>query len=198
MEIEELKAVVEGLLFASGDEGITVKQVCKVLDVSASAVEHIIEELTYDYERKDRGLMIMKSHEVLHLTTKPEHSNYFKKLLELPQTSRMSQAALETLAIIAYQQPITRTEIDEIRGVKSDRPVQTLLARSLIEEVGRKDSVGRPILFGTSKDFLTYFGLTSLGELPPLPEPTEDNTDNNEADLFFERFSDEIETNFNE
>ena len=172
MEIEELKAVVEGLLFASGDEGITIKQVCKVLEVSESAVEHILEELTYDYERKDRGLMIMKSHEVLHLTTKPEHSNYFKKLLELPQTSRMSQAALETLAIIAYQQPITRTEIDEIRGVKSDRPVQTLTARSLIEEVGRKDSVGRPILFGTSKDFLTYFGLTSLGELPPLPEPS--------------------------
>ncbi|MBR3120737.1 SMC-Scp complex subunit ScpB [Oceanobacillus profundus] len=199
MEIEELKAVVEGLLFASGDEGITIKQVCKVLEVSESAVEHILEELTYDYERKDRGLMIMKSHEVLHLTTKPEHSNYFKKLLELPQTSRMSQAALETLAIIAYQQPITRTEIDEIRGVKSDRPVQTLTARSLIEEVGRKDSVGRPILFGTSKDFLTYFGLTSLGELPPLPEPSEeDNTDSNEADLFFERFSDEIENNFNE
>ncbi|WP_339227928.1 SMC-Scp complex subunit ScpB [Oceanobacillus sp. FSL K6-2867] len=199
MEIEEIKAVVEGLLFASGDEGITIKQICKVLEVSESAVKHIIEELTYDYERKDRGLMIMKSHEVLHLTTKPEHSNYFKKLLELPQSSRMSQAALETLAIIAYQQPITRTEIDEIRGVKSDRPVQTLLSRSLVEEVGRKDSVGRPVLFGTSKDFLTYFGLTSLGELPPLPEPTEDdNTDNNEADLFFERFSDEIENNFNE
>ncbi|WP_337020231.1 SMC-Scp complex subunit ScpB, partial [Oceanobacillus massiliensis] len=112
--------------------------------------------------------------------------------------SSMSQAALETPAIIAYQQPITRTEIEDIRGVKSDRPVQTLLARSLIEETGRKDSVGRPILFGTSKDFLTYFGLTSLEELPPLPESDDSDDDSNEADLFFERFSDEIDKNLND
>ncbi|MGJ9456862.1 SMC-Scp complex subunit ScpB [Oceanobacillus sp. CF4.6] len=195
MEIDELKAIAEGLLFASGDEGITMKQLCRIMDIPDSAVQHIIEELKYDYERKDRGLMIMQSHEVLHLTTKPEHSNYFKKLLELPQASRMSQAALESLAIIAYQQPITRTEIEEIRGVKSDRPVQTLLSRSLIEEIGRKDSVGRPILFGTSKDFLTYFGLTSLEELPPLPESTEENEEANESDLFFERFNDEMSKN---
>ncbi|WP_010650743.1 SMC-Scp complex subunit ScpB [Oceanobacillus massiliensis] len=198
MEIDELKAVAEGLLFASGDEGITIKQLYRILDVSESAALHIIEELKFDYESSDRGLMIMQSHDVLHLTTKPEHSSYFKKLLELPQTSRMSQAALETLAIIAYQQPITRTEIEDIRGVKSDRPVQTLLARSLIEETGRKDSVGRPILFGTSKDFLTYFGLTSLEELPPLPESDDSDDDSNEADLFFERFSDEIDKNLND
>ncbi|WP_249871907.1 SMC-Scp complex subunit ScpB [Oceanobacillus saliphilus] len=193
MEIDELKAIVEGLLFASGDEGMTLKQICKVLELPESAVQHIIEELKYDYERKDRGLMMMQSHEVLHLTTKPEHSSYFKKLLELPQASRMSQAALETLAIIAYQQPITRTEIEEIRGVKSDRPVQTLLSRALIEETGRKETVGRPILFRTSKDFLTYFGLTSLEELPPLPEATETEEDTKEADLFFERFSNEMD-----
>nr|WP_306798721.1 SMC-Scp complex subunit ScpB [Oceanobacillus saliphilus] len=193
VEIDELKAIVEGLLFASGDEGMTLKQICKVLELPESAVQHIIEELKYDYERKDRGLMMMQSHEVLHLTTKPEHSSYFKKLLELPQASRMSQAALETLAIIAYQQPITRTEIEEIRGVKSDRPVQTLLSRALIEETGRKETVGRPILFRTSKDFLTYFGLTSLEELPPLPEATETEEDTKEADLFFERFSNEMD-----
>lgn len=195
MEIDELKAIVEGLLFASGDEGITMKQICGILDITKPAAEHIIDELKYDYEHMSRGLMIMQSHEVLHLTTKPEHSNYFKKLLEMPQTSRMSQAALETLAIIAYRQPITRTEIEEIRGVKSDRPVQTLLSRMLIEEMGRKDSVGRPVLFGTSKDFLTYFGLNSLEELPPLPEASDTDEDNQEADLFFERFSDEIEQN---
>ncbi|MFC4022896.1 SMC-Scp complex subunit ScpB [Oceanobacillus longus] len=195
MEIDDLKAIAEGLLFASGDEGITMKQLCRIMDIPDSAVQHIIEELKYDYERKDRGLMIMQSQEVLHLTTKPEHSDYFKRLLELPQASRMSQAALESLAIIAYQQPITRTEIEEIRGVKSDRPVQTLLSRSLIEEIGRKDSVGRPILFGTSKDFLTYFGLTSLEELPPLPESTEEDDEANEADLFFERVNDEMSSN---
>src|SRR5690625_1441484 len=137
--------------------------------------------------------MIIQSQQAYHLTTKPEHSNYFKKLLETPQTTKLSQAALETLAIIAYKQPITRVEIEEIRGVNSDRPVQTLVARSLVEEVGRKDAVGRPILFGTSKDFLTYFGLTSLEELPPFPETIDTKDIEQEADLFFERFA-QLET----
>src|SRR5699024_6194893 len=122
-----------------------------------------------------------------YLTTKPEHSHYLQKLLETPQPASMSQAALETLAIIAYQQPVTRAEIDEIRGVQSDRSVQTLLARSLIEELGRKDTIGRPLLFGTSKDFLTFFGLTSLEELPPLSDLDSDDLEK-EADLFFYQF----------
>lgn len=193
MEINEVKAIVEGLLFASGDEGITCKQLCKILEVNESAVMHLIDELKYDYEHTDRGIMILQSHHVFHLTTKPEHSSYYKKLLDTPQTTRMSQAALETLAIIAYKQPITRTEIEEIRGVKSDRPVQTLLSRFLIEEVGRRESIGRPILLGTSKDFLTYFGLTSLDELPPLPENTDTDELEQEADLFFERFNKQVE-----
>src|SRR5699024_9381495 len=96
-------------------------------------------------------------------------SSYLVKLLETPQSSKLSQAALETLAIIAYKQPITRIEIEEIRGVNSERAVRTLMARSLIKEVGRKEAIGRPILFGTTVDFLTYFGLVSLEELPPLP-----------------------------
>ncbi|WP_047980006.1 SMC-Scp complex subunit ScpB [Ornithinibacillus contaminans] len=187
--MKNVKAIVEGLLFACGDEGITIKELAKIMDISVKSVEHLIEELKYDYEHTSRGIMIMQSHDVFHLTTKPEHSEYYKKLLETPHASRMSQAALETLAIIAYQQPITRSEIDDIRGVKSDRPVQTLLARSLIEEVGRKDGVGRPVLFGTTKDFLTYFGLTSLEELPPLPENMEAHELEEEADLFFDRFS---------
>lgn len=195
MEIGHLKAVTEGLLFASGDEGITIKQLSKVLDIPEGAASHIIEELKFDYEHSNRGLLIMEANDILHLTTKPEHSQYFKKLLETPQSTKMSQAALETLAIIAYRQPITRAEIEEIRGVKSDGPVQTLLNRSLIEEMGRKDTVGRPILFRTTKDFLTYFGLTSLDELPPLPESESETEEVNsqEVDLFFERFSDDIE-----
>ncbi|MEN1969115.1 SMC-Scp complex subunit ScpB [Lentibacillus sp. N15] len=192
--MSELKAIVEGLLFASGDDGITVKQLAHILEVDPTTIEHILEELTYEYENTDRGIMIMRSHQLFHLTTKPEHSEYFKKLLETPQSSRMSQAALETLAIIAYRQPITRTEIEDIRGVKSDRPVQTLLSRSLIEEVGRRDGVGRPILFGTSKDFLTYFGLTSLDELPPLPQEVDQDAVEHEADLFFENFHTGIDT----
>lgn len=192
MEIGQLKAVVEGLIFASGDEGITVKQLCKILDITESAAIHLIEELKYDYDHTDRGLMMMESHDIIHLTTKPEHSHYFKRLLETPQSTKLSQAALETLAIIAYRQPITRTEIEEIRGVKSDGPVQTLVNRFLIEEMGRKETVGRPILFQTTKDFLTFFGLTSLEELPPLPENENDETTSQEVDLFFEKFNDEL------
>ncbi|MFS0672714.1 SMC-Scp complex subunit ScpB [Ornithinibacillus sp. 179-J 7C1 HS] len=195
--MKNVKAILEGLLFACGDEGITIRELAKIMEISEKAVEHLVEELKYDYEHASRGIMMMESHNVYHLTTKPEHSEYYKRLVESPQSSRMSQAALETLAIIAYRQPITRSEIDEIRGVKSDRPVQTLLARSLIEEVGRKDGVGRPVLFGTSKDFLTYFGLTSLEELPPLPDNFDPEEFEDEADLFFDHFNDLEEANNN-
>ncbi|TRM12612.1 SMC-Scp complex subunit ScpB [Lentibacillus cibarius] len=193
MEMNALKAITEGLLFASGDEGVTVSQLARILDITNEAVEHVLEELEYDYGNTDRGILLMRSHNGVHLTTKPEYSSYFKKLLESAQSSKMSQAALETLAIIAYQQPITRTEIEEIRGVKSDRPIQTLMNRSLIEEAGRKEGVGRPILFATSKEFLTYFGLTSLDELPPLPENFSEQEIEREANLFFENFHEPID-----
>lgn len=183
MELSQIKGIIEGLLFASGDEGITRKQLATTLDIKDTTVHHLLDDLKNDYHHMERGIMIMESNNALHLTTKPEHSAYFKKYLESPQASKLSQAALETLAIIAYRQPITRTEIEDIRGVKSDRPVQTLVARSLIEETGRKEGIGRPILYGTTKDFLTYFGLTSLEELPPLPE--EDDDFDKGADLFF-------------
>ncbi|WP_430785466.1 SMC-Scp complex subunit ScpB [Virgibacillus flavescens] len=189
MKNEELKAVLEGLLFASGDNGITVKQIINVMEVNQETVEYLLEELKFDYEHADRGIMIMQSQHSFFLTTKPQHNHFFQRLFENPKMNRMSQAALETLAIIAYQQPITRTEIDEIRGVKSDRPVQTLLSRTLIEEVGRRETIGRPVLFSTSKEFLTYFGLSTIEELPPLTESLEENSIENEADLFFENFN---------
>lgn len=187
------KGIVEGLLFASGDEGITMNQIAKVIDVSPDTVKHLIEELTFDYEHINRGMTIIQSNEIYHLTTKPEHNEYYKKLLQHPRTTRMSQATLETLAIIAYEQPITRVEIEEIRGVNSDYAVQTLLARSLIENVGRKESIGRPILFGTSKEFLTYFGLSSIDELPPLPNEIDKESVEKEADLFFRQLTDETD-----
>jgi len=190
VDINELKAIIEGILFVSGDEGVTVKQLCDILDLPEESVIHLLDELTYDYEHPVRGIRLLKSKDFYHLTTKPEHSLYFEKMLESPQSTRLSQAALEILAIIAYKQPITRVEIEEIRGVSSQRPLQTLVARSLIEEVGRKDTVGRPILFGTTKDFLTFFGLTSLDELPPLQEDFQPEQIQADADLYYERFQD--------
>ncbi|GAA0444019.1 segregation/condensation protein ScpB [Lentibacillus halophilus] len=185
MKMSELKAITEGLLFAGGDEGVTCKQLAAVLDMTIEQTGHVLEELQSDYEHTNRGILLMQSHHVYYLTTKPEHSSYVKKLLQTSSSSKLSQAALETLAIIAYLQPITRTEIEEIRGVKSDRPVQTLITRSLVEESGRKEEAGRPILFVTTKDFLTYFGLVSLEELPPLPETINEQEIEQEADLYF-------------
>lgn len=191
MSIEH-KGIVEGLLFASGDDGITVDQIRKVLGVTRETVEYLIEELKYDYEHVNRGMMIVQSNEVHHLTTKPEHNMYYKKLYDhKPRSSRMSQSILETLAIIAYRQPITRVEIEEIRGVNSNYAVESLLDRSLIQSVGRKEGMGRPILFGTSKEFLTYFGLTSLDELPALPNDIDSNSVKKEVDLFFRNAADE-------
>lgn len=189
MQQLNLKAVVEGILFVSGDTGITLKQLSNVLDITEKNIEELLKELTADYEDESRGMLIIQADKAYYLTTKPEHSSYLKKVLEIPQTSKLSQAALESLAIIAYKQPITRVEIEEVRGVNSDRPVQTLLARSLIEEVGRRDTIGRPILFGTGKDFLTYFGLTSLDELPPFPETVDKKGAEEEADLFFNQLN---------
>ncbi|RCW64867.1 SMC-Scp complex subunit ScpB [Saliterribacillus persicus] len=190
MEMKQFKAIIEGIIFASGDEGVTLKEIQKILELDNDILTHLIDELKYDYEEASRGIMLIESKHALHLTTKPEHSEYYQRLLDQTKTSRLSQAALETLAIIAYIQPITRTEIEEIRGVKSDRSVHTLLTRGLIEEQGRKEGIGRPVLFGTSIDFLTYFGLKSIEELPPLPENIQDMDIENEADLFFERFQD--------
>jgi len=181
-----MKGIVEGLLFASGDEGMTLQQLAKITQVSKEVVLHIIEELMYDYEHEQRGITIMQSNNIYHLTTKPEHNDYYKKMLQNPRKSRMSQAVLETLAIIAYKQPITKIEMEEIRGVNSDYAVQTLLARSFIEELGRKDTIGRPKMYGTTKEFLTYFGLSTLDALPPLPENIDEQLLDEEKNLFFD------------
>lgn len=186
MNEPKLKAVIEGLLFSSGHEGMTVKQISDVLEISQSDVDYLIEELVFDYEHANRGIKLANSQKKYYLTTKPEHNAYYKKMLESPNQTKLSQAALETLAIIAYNQPITRIEIEDIRGVNSDRAVQTLIARSLIEEKGRKNSVGKPVLFGTSIDFLTFFGLSSIEELPELPESINEVAIEQEADLFFD------------
>ncbi|MDQ0350898.1 segregation and condensation protein B [Alkalibacillus filiformis] len=184
MELAQLKGVFEGLLFASGDEGISMAQIKKVLSVNGETAEILLEELKYDYEHGQRGLSILEQKGVYYLTTKSEHALYFEKMQETNSSSKLSQAALETLAIIAYQQPITRVEIEDIRGVKSDGPIQTLVSRFLIEECGRKETSGRPILFQTTKEFLTFFGLTSLEELPPLPDENLQEAVQ-DADLFF-------------
>lgn len=189
MKLAKYKAIIEGLLFASGDEGVTFNQLTRILERPETMVHDLLTELATDYEQTNRGMMLVQTDNTYHLATKPEHGAYYQKMIESPHRTRLSQAALETLAIIAYAQPVTRLEVEEVRGVNSDRAIQTLQARDLVAEVGRKDTIGRPLLFGTTKAFLFFFGLTSLSELPPLAESVDEEKVNQEADLFLERLA---------
>lgn len=190
------KGILESLLFAAGDEGLSMKQVCSVLEIEEERAMGILEDLMQDYENDaDRGIYIVEIAGTFQLVTKKSNADYLKKLVESPHVSFLSQAALETLAIIAYKQPITRTEIEQIRGVKTERPIQTLASKGLVKEVGRAEGTGRAYLFGTTKEFLDYFGLKSIEELPPLPENIEDEFAQDEADLFFEKFQETLESN---
>ncbi|MDQ0157220.1 SMC-Scp complex subunit ScpB [Robertmurraya andreesenii] len=195
MEVINWNGILESLLFAAGDEGLSIKQLSQVLEIDMAFTQEILLQLTEDYNSDpNRGITIVQFGENYQLATKKEHSIYLKRLVESPTTSTLSQAALETLAIIAYKQPITRAEIEEIRGVKTERPLQTLIGKVLIKEVGRAEGTGRAILYGTTKEFLDYFGLRNLEELPPLPEKVEEEYVQEEADLFFEKFQETLET----
>jgi segregation and condensation protein B len=169
MDSIERKAVIEGLLFVAGSEGITGKQVAAILEIDVEEALDLLYDLQSDYENQRRGLMIAEVAGAFQLTTRVEHAPFIERLAQQPQPPGLSQAALETLAIIAYRQPITRAMIEEVRGVKSDRAINTLISKHLIQEVGRAEGPGRPILYGTTKDFLEYFGLRDLSELPPPP-----------------------------
>jgi segregation and condensation protein B len=182
LNLTEQKAIAEGLLFVAGEEGIYLEQLARVLEISVEEAVALVEELKQEYAQPNRGFQLVQYANAYRLTTKKEHALYYKKFVETPTSTSLSQAALETLAIIAYRQPITRAEIEDIRGVKTDKALQTLVSRLLIKEVGRAEGTGRPILYGTTKEFLDTFGLQTLEELPPLPEEGEDME---EADLFF-------------
>ncbi|CAH0345600.1 SMC-Scp complex subunit ScpB [Bacillus sp. CECT 9360] len=193
MEVINWKGILEALLFAAGDEGLSLKQISSVLEITDIQAVDIVESLKADYEEGARGIQIVEMAGVYQLATKKEHSDFLKRLVETPGSHGLSQAALETLAIIAYKQPITRVEIEEVRGVLTERPLQTLVSKALIKEVGRAEGSGRAYLYGTTKEFLDYFGLKSIEELPPLTVNDEDDFEQGEADLFFEKFQKTIE-----
>ncbi|MCF6093487.1 SMC-Scp complex subunit ScpB [Microaerobacter geothermalis] len=170
MDFTRVKSIIEGLLFAVGDEGIELKHLSEILELDKDTVYDLIQDMKGDYKREGRGIQIVETANAFQLTTLPEHAPYFERLVHSPSHSTLSQAALETLAIISYRQPITRAEIEEIRGVKSEKALHTLIHKMLVKEVGRGEGMGRPILYGTTKEFLEYFGLSSLNDLPPLPQ----------------------------
>ncbi|MFC8059266.1 SMC-Scp complex subunit ScpB, partial [Bacillus velezensis] len=184
--------IVEALLYAAGDEGLTKKQLVTVLEIEEAELAGIMEEVAAQYKEDDRGIELTEYADTYMLGTKKEFVPYLKKLIEVPSKG-LSQASLEVLAIVSYKQPITRAEIEDIRGVKSERILHSLVSKALLCEVGRADGPGRAILYGTTPVFLEQFGLKTLEELPPLPENAEEDVLQEEADLFFENFNQTFE-----
>jgi len=185
-----MKSIVEGLLFLSGEDGLTLEDISKIIEKDIEEVKLIIKELYDDYNNETRGIQIEFLGNHFKLTTKKEHKEYYKKLTIDDESSILSQSALETLAIIAYNAPITRIEIDNIRGVNSSYVIRKLLLKGLIDEVGRSDAPGRPRLYNITPRFLDYFGLGSIDELPKLQEKQEIMDD--EKSLFGSKYKEEI------
>ena len=189
------KAVLEGLLFVVGEEGLTLEQIEDVLEIEEEESKELLMELKKDYEDDSRGLRIDFLGNRFKLTTKFEHRSYYQKLIENPETNVLSQSALETLAIIAYNEPITRVQVDELRGVGSVQMIRKLVAKGFIKEVGRSDLPGRPILYETTSDFLDYFGLATIDDLPDMKEFLEDisNDDVDDThDLYTSKYNEEV------
>jgi len=164
----KLKKHVEALLFASGNP-LSTKKIAQILEIADQHVELLIGQLIMEMSANDRGLTIAKVANGYQLCTKPELSDAVKKLAQV-QDNKLSLAAMETLSIIAFKQPITKQEIESIRGVKVDKVLTKLLERQMIKETGRKETIGRPIIYGTTEEFLKSFGLNDLQDLPPLSE----------------------------
>ena len=183
-----LQSRIEALLFVVGDDGLTIKQLSQLLGEQEELILQTMNTLREAYEEDlARGITVKEIAGVYQLITKSEFADTIQRLVENPTAQSLSQASLEVLAIVAYKQPITRVAIEDLRGVKCERPIQTLVSRGLIKEVGRSEGTGRAILYGTTKEFLHYFGLNNIEEMPPLPDEDLVDTEQ-ETDLFMTKF----------
>ncbi len=174
MELKELESAIEGILFAAG-EAVGVERICMTLEVDRATVELVCQQLADSYSYQRRGIRLLHLDNSYQLCSAPEYADYIRRAFESRKPARLSQPALEVLAVIAYFQPTTRAYIEQIRGVDSSYTMGLLLERDLIEECGRLAVPGRPILYRTTKTFLRSFGLTSLEELPELPNASDED-----------------------
>lgn len=175
---KQIVTILEGLLFVVGDEGISLQQCANVLEISETLTEEHLDYLASYYASEDRGMEVVNYGGVYKFVTKARIHPYAEKLFAYSKPATLSQSALETLAIIAYKQPITRVEIEEIRGVGCDMMLRKLQARNLIVESARSDAPGRPILYEVTNEFMDSFKLLSLNELPDLPSYETDSNEN--------------------
>ena len=160
--------ILEGLLFVIGDEGITLDSICKIMEISETEAKDLLKKLQTKYEKEDSGIRISFLGDAFKLTTKPEHKDFYKKLVGEEGYNTLSASSLETLAIIAYNGPITKSEVDSLRGVDSSYVLRRLLSQDLIKVSGKSDLPGRPNLYEVTSYFLDYFGLATIHDLPKL------------------------------
>lgn len=165
----ELSKIIEAVLFVSG-EPVQLGAIARAMEITELEVSAAVDELESDYDYNRRGLSVKRFGSHVQLSTRADYAPYIEKLLQPVQKQSLSQAALETLAVVAYKQPVTKLDIEAVRGVKCDYSVQSLSLKGLIEEVGRKETIGRPILYGTTDTFLSHFGLRTLDDLPKPPD----------------------------
>lgn len=169
MDLSEAKSIIEAVLFAA-DKPVSIVQFTTLIEIDSEIVTRLIQELQQEYDGSKRSFQIVEIADGFQMRTRSEYAPWIKKYYTTEVSSRLSVSALETLAIVAYKQPVTRAEIEEIRGVNSDSVIHTLLERNLIRIVGRKQAPGRPLIYGTTTEFLMHFGLRDLSELPSLDE----------------------------
>lgn len=167
VEREKAKAVLEAVLFTLGDS-VEISRLAEVIEESKKVTKELLEEMKQSYQAEDRGIELIELEDAVQLCTKNEMYEYLIRIAKTPRKYMLSDTVLETLSIIAYKQPVTKLDIERIRGVSCDFAVNRLLEYDLIQELGRLDAPGRPMLFGTTEQFLRSFGVTSLGDLPEL------------------------------
>lgn len=167
MDKKKAEAIIEAVLFAMGDS-VEMSKLVHVLEMEPQQIRNIIDEMNHKYQKEERGISIIELEDSYQLCTKPELYEYLIKVAKAPRKYVMSDTLLETLSIVAYKQPVTRLEVEKIRGVSCDHAINRLLEFNLIQELGRLDAPGRPLLFGTTEEFLRTFGVKSLGDLPTL------------------------------
>lgn len=169
MELEKLKGAIEAILFAMGDS-VEAEKLAQAIGHDTASTERLLHRMMDEYDREDRGIRIIEMEHSYQLCTKTEYYEYLIRVAKQPKKLVLSDVALETLSIIAYKQPVTKAEIEKIRGVKSDHAVNKLIEYNLVMELGRLDAPGKPVLFGTTEEFLRSFGVHSLDELPVISQ----------------------------
>lgn len=183
MENLNIQAAIEAILFTMG-VSVEASRLAEALEIEKAQVTEAVKQMKERYEEEDRGIRILELEDAYQLCTKTEYYEYLIRIAKQPKKYALTDVLLETLSIVAYKQPVTRLEIEKIRGVKCDHPINKLLEYGLIEEVGRLDAPGRPILFGTTEDFLRSFGVSSVSELPQMsPEQVEEFKEEAEEEI---------------